>query len=299
MSDMKVAIIGLDTSHSVAMPKLMNDPACEPDMKVSGLKAVTCLRFETPFQGKEGLDNRQAQLEGWGVKVTLDFDEAIADCDAIMMEINDPAYHLDYFKRLANLGKPIFLDKPMAANVAESRAIMDLARRYGTRVWSGSSLPFSPAIKAAMEKTNGQPVVIGSCFGAMGTAPAGDSLIWYGVHSFEMLQRLMGTGAKFVRSIDNDVSVVTSVDYADGRRGVIESIRGMWAYGGRIQTKNQVQFFSVDSSRLYHDLLLEVKAFFNGAEAPVPMEQTFEGMAMMEAARKSIETGRAVEVETL
>ena len=274
MSDMKVAIIGLDTSHSVAMPKLMNDPACEPDMKVSGLKAVTCLRFETPFQGKEGLDNRQAQLEGWGVKVTLDFDEAIADCDAIMMEINDPAYHLDYFKRLANLGKPIFLDKPMAANVAESREIMDLARRYGTRVWSGSSLPFSPAIKAAMEKTNGQPVVIGSCFGAMGTAPAGDSLIWYGVHSFEMLQRLMGTG-------------------------VIESIRGMWAYGGRIQTKNQVQFFSVDSSRLYHDLLLEVKAFFEGAEAPVPMEQTFEGMAMMEAARKSIETGRAVEVETL
>ena len=139
MSDMKVAIIGLDTSHSVAMPKLMNDPSCEPDMKVSGLKAVTCLRFETPFQGKEGLDNSQAQLEGWGVKVTLDFDEAIADCDVIMMEINDPAYHLDYFKRLANLGKPIFLDKPMAANVAESREIMDLARRYGTRVWSGSS----------------------------------------------------------------------------------------------------------------------------------------------------------------
>ena len=131
------------------------------------------------------------------------------------------------------------------------------------------------------------------------TAPAGDSLIWYGVHSFEMLQRLMGTGAKLVRSIDNDVSIVTSVDYADGRRGVIESIRGLWAYGGRIQTKNQVQFFNVDSSRLYHDLLLEVKAFFNGAEAPVPMEQTFEGMAMMEAARKSIETGRAVEVETL
>ena len=127
MSDMKVAIIGLDTSHSVAMPKLMNDPACEPDMKVSGLKAVTCLRFETPFQGKEGLDNRQAQLEGWGVKVTLDFDEAIADCDAIMMEINDPAYHLDYFKRLANLGKPIFLDKPMAANVAESREIAMLS----------------------------------------------------------------------------------------------------------------------------------------------------------------------------
>ena len=132
MSDMKVAIIGLDTSHSVAMPKLMNDPTCEPDMKVSGLKAVTCLRFETPFQGKEGLDNRQAQLEGWGVKVTLDFDEAIADCDAIMMEINDPAYHLDYFKRLANLGKPIFLDKPMVIPLSDIDGMKLTMARYYT-----------------------------------------------------------------------------------------------------------------------------------------------------------------------
>jgi predicted dehydrogenase len=298
-SELKVAIIGLDTSHSVAMPKLMNDPACPEDMKVSGMRAVTCLRFETPFQGKSGLDSRQAQLEGWGVKVTGDFDEAVADCDAIMLEINDPSYHLEYFRRVCGLGKPVFLDKPLASKVKEGREILKLAREHKVRVWSGSSLPFSPALLNAKASLGEDPIIIGTCYGAMGEAPAGDSLIWYGVHSFEMLQALMGCGAQRVHSLDNGVSIVTSVEYADGRRGLIESIRGLWAYGGRMQTKGRAVPFQVDSSRLYYDLLLRVREFFLGGDAPVSMEQTFEGLAMMEAARKSLTNGGAVACEAL
>ena len=49
------------------------------------MKATRSLRFETPFQGKAGLDQRQKTLEGIGVKVTEDFDEAVGDCDAIMI----------------------------------------------------------------------------------------------------------------------------------------------------------------------------------------------------------------------
>ena len=60
MKPLKIAIVGLDTSHSVALPKLMNDPECPADMHVDGLKAVSCLRFETPFQNKEGLDNARS-----------------------------------------------------------------------------------------------------------------------------------------------------------------------------------------------------------------------------------------------
>ena len=296
MKPLKIAIVGLDTSHSVALPKLMNDPECPADMHIDGLKAVTCLRFETPFQNKEGLDKRQEQLEGWGVKVTENFEVAVADCDAIMLEINDPAYHLDYFSRVAAMGKPVFLDKPLAGNLADGRAILALARQHQTRVWSGSSLPFSPPLVDAVAKMEGE-ILLGHCFGALGNAPAGDSLIWYGVHSFEMMQRLMGTGAEQVRASDNGVSVVSVVNYPNNRRGVIESTRSAWRYGGRVQTAKQLAFFEVDSSKLYYNLLLAVKAFFLGGPAPVSLEQTFEGLAMMVAARQSIETGNPVAVE--
>ena len=111
--DIKVSLIGLDTSHTIQFAKRMADADCPPELKVDGLRAVSCLRFPTPFQDEEGLDNRQKQLEKWGIPVTRDFEEAVADCDAIMLEINDPTYHVEYFTRCTELGKPVFIDKPL------------------------------------------------------------------------------------------------------------------------------------------------------------------------------------------
>ena len=121
----RVAIIGLDTSHSTAFPQLMQDPSTPENLQVKELRAVSCMRFETPFQGKEGLDKRQAYLESIGIPVTENFDEAVADCDAIMLEINDPSLHLEYFEKCAPLGKPVFLDKPFADTVENMQKIMD------------------------------------------------------------------------------------------------------------------------------------------------------------------------------
>lgn len=68
--EIKIAIVGLDTSHSIEFTKRLQAPDCPAEMRVPNMKVVSCLRFETPFQNKEGLDARQAQLESWGVKVT-------------------------------------------------------------------------------------------------------------------------------------------------------------------------------------------------------------------------------------
>ncbi len=298
MDKIKVAFIGLDSSHSVELSRLVCSPDQPAEQKIEGLTVTACLRFETPFQNKEGLDKRQAQLEAWGIKVTEDFDEAIADCDAIQVEINDPAYHLEYFQRVAALGKPIFLDKPLAGTLEDGREILRLARKHQTRVFSSSSLPLFPAVGAAVDKLAalGEPVLFGHTFGALGKASAGDSLIWYGVHSFEMLQRVMGCGAERVFAIDNGQSVVSTIEYSGNRRGVVESTRSSWRYGGRVQSEKNVEFFLVNGP-LYYYLMKEIRAFFQGGPAPVSMEQTFEGLAMMVAASKSIATGKAVEVE--
>jgi predicted dehydrogenase len=300
MEPIKVAMIGLDTSHCVELPRRLHSPDLPANEKIDGMKIVAVNRFETPFQGKEGLDKRQAQLEEWGIKVTEDFEETIADCDAIMMEINDPSYHLDYFSRIAALGKPIFLDKPLAGCIEDGKKIMELMYKHNTRVWSGSSLPFFPTLLEAVNEFHAE-VDIASAFGPLGNAPAGNSLIWYGVHTFEMMQKLIGhMGAEEVWAVDNGVSAVAVTSYKDGRRGVAETVRGSWVYGGRMQAKGNVKTFSFSSSSaLYYNLLLQIRSFFRGAPAPTPMEKTFEGLAIMCAANKSIETGKVAKVETL
>jgi predicted dehydrogenase len=297
----KVAIIGLDTSHSIEFPRRMQATDCPPDQRVPGMRAVTCLRFETPFQDKKGLDERQSQLESWGVRVTTRFDEAVADCDAIMLEINDGAYHLDYFKKVAALGKPVFLDKPLAGSLDDGRAIIRLMREHNTRVWSGSSIPFCPELDGTRSRF--AEIKRAHVFGALGDAPAGDSLVWYGVHTFEMLQRIMGAGALSVRALETKGSILALADYGAGREGVVEAIRGMWIYGGRIQGLTnkdaKVVPFVCKSDYAYRDILRLVKTFFEGGATPVDMRTTFEGLAMMTAARQSIETGKAVKVPHL
>lgn len=294
----KVGVIGLDTSHSIEFIRVMQAPDYPEADRVTGMKAVTCLRFETPYQNKEGLDQRQKQLEAWGVKVTESFDEAAAGCDAYLLEINDGSYHLDYFRRLAGLGKPVFLDKPLAGSLDDGREILRLAGRHKTRVWSSSALPFSPALAEALEPF--AAIRLAHVYGALGKAPAGDSLIWYGVHTFETLQRIMGPGAKSVTAHESASETVAIVDYGEGRQGLVECVAGCYVYGGRAhgsdkkEGKMRVKSFVLPAA--YPPLVRAIAAFFAGGPAPVPLETTFEGLAMMAAARQSIVTGKAAAV---
>ena len=184
----KVAIIGLDTSHSVALPQLMQDPKTPAEQKIEGLVATRALRFPSAFQSEEGQDKRQATLEAIGVKVTRDFDEAVGDCDAIMLEINDPALHLEYFEKCAALGKPIFLDKPFADNWENTLKIVEIAKKNNVRYFTSSSLRFDADFSAAVKewgKANSATI-----WGPVGKAAAGSSIVWYGVHAFEMLEKI-------------------------------------------------------------------------------------------------------------
>jgi len=290
----RVAIIGLDTSHSTAFPQLMQDPSTPEKLQVKELRAVSCMRFETPFQGKEGLDKRQAYLESIGIPVTENFDEAVADCDAIMLEINDPSLHLEYFEKCAPLGKPVFLDKPFADTVENMQKIMDIAQKYNVRFFTSSSLRFDmdlcAALKVAPERKRA------TIWGPIGKAAAGSDVVWYGCHSFEMLQTVMGNGATEVAGYKDESGYVFQVKYADGRRGTVELTPGS-SFGAllRDEANNCVTVNVTGEVPFYFMLLKEIVRFFNGEEV-VSLADSVEVMAMMEAADCSIASGKAEKV---
>ncbi len=288
--EIKVAVIGLDTSHTIEFTKLMQAPDCPADQKVPGLRVVSCLRFGTPFQNEEGLNNRQKQLEAWGVKVTTKFEEAVADCDCIMVEINDPAYHLDYFTRCANLGKRIFLDKPLADNIENGKKIYDLIKSKNLSVFSSSSLRFIPSF---IDVCNQMPApIFAHAYGPLGDAPAGSGIVWYGVHTFELLQRAMGKGAKSLVIKKDGAGVTAVVKYPDNRRGIVELSLGAWVWGGELRTNEKSLPFVVDMKYAYRDLLREIEKFFRTGVAPADMADTLEVMALLDAARRSNDSGK-------
>ncbi len=291
-TDMKVAIIGLDTSHSIEFTRRMQAPDCPVESKVDGMKAVTCLRFKTAFTDDNILDKRQQQLELWGVKVTENFDEAVADCDAIMLEVNDPAYHLDYFMKCANLNKPVFLDKPLADTYKNGKRIYDLAKEKNIKVISASSLRYSKALVDACKEVSNP--VQAYCYGPLGVPPVGSGIVWYGVHCFEMLQRAMGQGAIRVDTRKDQAGAIVIVTYPENRRGIVELTVGAYVYGGSLKAKDKNQSYIVDNAMIYTEQLQEIHHFFQSGETSASMADALEVMNLLDSAARSYNTNEAV-----
>jgi len=293
-----VALLGMDSSHTNVFAGRMNDSNCPEDQRIAELHARNCLRFESPFQNKEGLDQRQAELESWGVNVTEDFEEAISGCDAIMLELNDPAMHLNYFEKVAGLGKPVFLDKPLADTVENGRRILRLAAEHQTNCWSSSSLRFVNSLVAARNEI--PEAELCNVYGPLGKAAAGSDVTWYGVHTIEMMTSVMGLGADRLVACRDEKGVVVTVVYEDQRRAVAELNSGAYFYGGRIQTPEKVSSFAVDASdSLYDSLLMRVRDFFVGGPAPVPLRETFEIQAILEGIEQSLQKACEVKIQRL
>jgi predicted dehydrogenase len=192
--------------------------------------------------------------------------------------------------KCANLGKPVFLDKPLADNLKNGQIICKTAKDNNLRMFSASSLRFATELEDACEKMPDAKYV--SIYGPLGDAPAGSSIIWYGVHAFEMLQRVMGKGAVGVFARRDKAGVVAIVEYPDDRRGVVELTNEAYFYGGCLRDVEKGVQFSVDSGAIYSKELRSIRDFFMGGKTPVELEDTLEVMAMLDAADRSVGSGK-------
>ncbi|TVQ20043.1 MAG: gfo/Idh/MocA family oxidoreductase [Spirochaetaceae bacterium] len=281
-TDIRVALIGLDTSHTEQFSRRM--PA-------NGLRPTRCLAFVTPFQDAAGIAERTRTLEGMGVEVTDDFDRAIGDCDAVMVEINDPSLHLEYFRRCAGLGKPVFVDKPLADTIANGRAMVEVAAKNGTNWFSCSPLRFAAEMLEAANRMRSPHEA--TAWGPLGKAPAGSSIVWYGVHVFEMLNRLLGRGAKSVHAAEENGEVVAVAEFADGRRARAQFTSKSYGGTARDAAGAEVRFDVTSGSAFYGALVSQVAAFFRTGTPPVALDDTIEIMAMLDAGERSYQSGRA------
>ena len=74
MTDKAITMVGLDTSHTVAFTKLIQNPE---DKIVDGMRVTRALRFPSVFQPEDGQDARQAELEAMGVSMAATIEDAV------------------------------------------------------------------------------------------------------------------------------------------------------------------------------------------------------------------------------
>jgi hypothetical protein len=290
---LRAGIIGLDTSHVIAFTSLLNSPKAAGDL--AGVKVVAA--FPGGTEDNPASWNRvkgyTEQIGKLGVEIVPSIDELLKKVDVVLLESVDGRPHLEQARPVIAAGKPLFIDKPMAASLVDVIEIFRLAKERNVPCFSSSSLRFGAATQAVRSKAAPYGEVKNcTTWGPMSTEPHHPDLFWYGIHGVEMLYAIMGPGCKTV--VREGPEKVTGV-WADGRKGTFEARKN---YGAQFEgTKQSGQ---IDKYEGYQPLVVEICKFFKTGKPPVTAEETIELFAFMEGADESKrQGGAAVTIESV
>src|SRR5690606_4032770 len=114
--DIRVGMIGLDTSHAIAFTKILNDPTNADH--VPGARVVAAFPGGSPdlASSRDRVEGYTKQLrEDWQVEIVDSIPALLDKVDAVLLESVDGRVHLEQVKPVFEAGKPVFIDKPLAA----------------------------------------------------------------------------------------------------------------------------------------------------------------------------------------
>ncbi len=288
-AQIKIGIIGLDTSHSVAFTKFLNGEDKKEEFKDFRIVAAYPYGSKTIESSYNRIPGYIEQVETLGVEIVPSISDLLQKVDFVLLETNDGNLHLEQAYEVLKAGKPMFIDKPIGASLAQSIAIFELARQYNVPLFTSSSLRF---VSQTLKIRNGE---FGKVLGADCYSPHRHELShpdfgWYGIHGVEMLFTVMGTGCISVNRMSSDSTDVVVGKWNDGRIGTFRGLQqGKSVYGGTAYTaKGPVP---VGPSEGYEMLLNEILKFFKTSIVPVSEKETLEIFTFMEASNESRRKG--------
>ena len=228
----RIGVIGLGTSHAVAFTRALH--AEDPPPALRRLQVVAAFP-----QGSWDIEssvvripNNTEAMRSLGVEIVGSIDQLVEMVDGVLLETNDGRPHLEQALPVLRAGKPIFIDKPLAASLSDVLALYQLAEHYGAPIFSSSALRYSPQTVAIRNGKLGR-VLGADTFSPASLEPSHPDFYWYGIHGVEPLFAALGIGCRSVtrtHSAQADIAVGT---WSDGRLGTFRGLReGHRGYGG-------------------------------------------------------------------
>src|SRR5690606_33867645 len=144
----RVGIVGIDTSHAVAFTEILNNP--EGKNHVAGARVVAAYpggSDDIPASYERLPKFRQTLEEKYGVEIVSTIPELLERVDAVLLESVDGRKHLPQAKEIFKARLPVFIDKPLAADLDDARRIIELAKEGNIPFFSSSSLRFFHGIQ--------------------------------------------------------------------------------------------------------------------------------------------------------
>lgn len=282
----RIGIIGLDTSHSPAFARYINN-------KGNGFRvtaAYTTVSKDIPASANR-VEKFTSQVKEMGIKITGSIEELLNEVDYVLLETVDGRRHAEQADKVFRSGKRVFIDKPIAGSLEDAISIFEASKKYDVPTFSCSGTRFMSRVQAVRKGEIGQ-VMGADTFSPVELEPTHPDLFWYGIHGVEILFTVMRPGCQRVRRVVTDTYEQVIGDWGDGRIGTFRGIKkGKKNYGGQAFGTEGLSYLGKWES--YNAMIDAILHYFATGEVPVEPAETLEIYAFMEAAHESKRQGGA------
>ena len=294
-AELRVGIVGCDTSHATAFTETWNNPAAKghvPGFKVVGAFAGGSADIVQSVKLRDEIIPKLK--DKYGVKFYDTIEELCANVDVVCLESLDGRPKLEQIKPILKAHKPVFVDKPLATSLKDAREIFRLAKEAHVPIFTSSSLRFAKNTQAVRGGVIGG-VTNATTFGPCETDAHHAEMYWYGIHGIEALFTVMGTGCESVQRGTNAEGKIQVIGkWNGGRMGVFTEDKDF-----RGNASGDKGVMSIGKWDGYVPLVEAISKFFQTNVTPVEQGETLEIYAFMDASEESKRTaGKSISLPT-
>ena len=301
-TDLRAGIIGTDTSHVPAFLKLFRS---RPEWRIRVVAAFKGGSPDLPVSANRVEGFARAIREEYGVEMVDSIDTLLTKVDVVLLTSVDGRPHLAQATPVFRAGKRMFIDKPLAASLADVQRIVQVSKETGTPFFSASSFRFYSDIPRLRDNPGVGKVLKVQASSRLMMQPYHPDLYYYGIHGVEALYAVMGPGCVSLSRRIDGASDVTTGKWRDGRIGIYNGILDseaempplirIWGETGTTDFSGAGGHGGTDRgwNAAYYGLLRAMAEFFHTGRPPVDAAETIELFEFMTAAQLSKERNGA------
>ena len=295
----RIGILGSDNSHADRFSEILNredHPAYLPN---SGAKVVA-------IWGQEAERTQQVATNGRINTIVSEPEEMIGQVDAVLCVTRHGGLHCGLVIPYLEAGIPVFIDKPLAVDPNDARAIVAAGQAKGTPFTSFSTVRFAKAMQAfAAECATLGGIRVGSYTGPASRRNIYGGIIFYAVHSIEMMLMLQGTGVIWVDAVEGPAvddngngNITVTCGYGDGALGMLAlTVDAKYAFTAHAIGREGLAYRALDISDCYHEGMKAILPALRGEkDAGVSPEAMVEAVQIAAAIERSLDENRRVNI---
>jgi len=299
-----IGLLGSDNSHAERFSELVNCPEHPNYLADADARVVAIWGQEAERTAQVAEKNKIATI----VKEPTDM---IGQVDAVICVTRHGGLHLNLVRPYLEAGVPVFVDKPLATEPADAREIVALAETHKTPFTSYSTVRFSADTQAFWQTAQGLGGVrVGVYSGPATRRSVYGGVIFYAIHSIELMLMVQGTGIEWVQAVEG-----AGVDEAGN--GNMTAICG-WPDGGMatleltVDTQYSFQAVALGREGSHHTRLNISDCYREGMKRflpvlrgetrglpEVPTAQMIEAICVGKAIDLSMDRGERIDLKDL